>query len=245
MFPFRTKLPISDQERIWADEGFRRLGTMLGMNRLLEATMILPTDEFFPDPFQKSETGLKTLFRRVCAFVNVDPAVVDLEIISDDSELFELLPQYQASSSDPAGLHFGKTHDQRAIIGVKQSQLSDPLCLVATLAHELCHVILLDSGKMSRDTEDMEPMTDLATVFLGMGIFTANSARRFIQYQDDRRQGWSTSRMGYLPEEVYGYALARFAQLRGEREPKWARHLNTNVSTFYRQSAAWLRKQAV
>ena len=63
----------------------------------------------------------------------------------------------------------------------------------------------------------MEPMTDLLTVFLGFGIFNTNCAARLTKWQDERQQGWSMKRLGYLPEEIYGYALARFARDRGER----------------------------
>ena len=242
MFGFKAKLPVSDDERAWVDEGFRRLSRMLGDERMLMAPVVLPTDEFFPDRFEKSVAGLERIFQRVCGYMQVDPAELDLELIPDQSELFEDLPEFRMRSSDPAGLHFGKTRDERAVIAIKQDQLKDPLCLVATIAHELCHVILLDGERMSRETKDLEPMTDLATVFLGMGVFTANSARRFIQFQEDRRQGWSMSRMGYLPEEIYGYALARFALLRNETPPKWAGYLDTNVGTYFRQSSVWLRK---
>jgi hypothetical protein len=51
-------------------------------------------------------------------------------------------------------------------------------------------------------------------------------------------------RLGYLPEVVYGYALARFAKDRGEDHPEWTRHLSTNLKTWFRQSAAWLRKDS-
>jgi hypothetical protein len=119
---------------------------------------------------------------------------------------------------------------------------ADPLAAVATLAHELGHVILLDGGHLERDAEDMEPMTDLVTVYLGLGVFTANASRQFRQYQDDRRQGWSMSRLGYLPETVFGYALACFAKERGENQPAWAEQLSTNLKAWFRQSAAWLRK---
>lgn len=242
MFGFKTKRPVTDVEGAWVDDGFDRLGRMLGTHRMLLVNVVLPTDEYFPDAFEKTEVGLRTLFRRVCDYMQVDPETLDLEVIPDTSELIEMLPEYRTSSSDPAGLHFGKSSGDRALVAVKQSQLKDPLSLVATLAHELCHVSLLDGGHMSREIEDMEPMTDLATVFLGMGVFTANSARRFVQFQEDRRQGWSMSRHGYLPEEIFGYALARFADRRNEVQPKWATYLNTNVSTYYRQSAAWLAK---
>jgi hypothetical protein len=244
MFGIRPKLPVSDEERTWVDEGFRRLSIMLGHDRMLNAKVILPTDEFFPDPYDKGESGLRPLFRRVCEYMGVDPDRVDLEVIPDVHQFIEALPEYRISTNGAAGLHFGETQERRALIAIKQSLLKDPLRAIATLAHELGHVILLDDGHMRRNAEDMEPMTDLVTVFLGMGIFTANTARRFVQFQEDRRQGWSMSHQGYLPEIVYGYALARFAKVRGEPQPDWTRHLTTNVRSYFRRSAAWLSKDA-
>lgn len=212
---------------------------------MFNSRVVLPTDEFFPDVYDKRESGLKLLFRRVCGYMGVDPATVDLEVIPDSSEIIEALPAYQSSDEGPAGLHFGGTDSERPLIAVKQSALKDPLVVIAILAHELGHVILLGGGHLSRDEEDMEPMTDLVTVYLGMGIFTANASRRFLQFQDDRKQGWSASRLGYLSEVIYGYALARFAQLRGETQPTWIAHLSTNQKSYFKQSAAWLRTRTV
>jgi hypothetical protein len=95
---------------------------------------------------------------------------------------------------------------------------------------------------MSPKTPGHEPMTDLLTVFLGLGIFTANSAGRFKQFQDERRIGWSMQRLGYLPEEVFGYALARFAVERRDDKGTWEKHLSTNVRAYFKQSRAWLVK---
>jgi hypothetical protein len=246
MFGLRPKLPVSEEERLWVDEGFRRLSRMLGSNRMRNTRVILPTDEFFPDAFDSSEEGLRSLFRRVCGYMQVDPSLVDLEIIPDSSELMEMLPEVRHSSNDPAGLHFGAGHEEdRPLIAVRQNLLKDPLVLVATIAHELGHVILLGGGHLRRDEEDMEPLTDLVTVYLGLGLFTANSSRRFRQYQNDRRAGWSMQRLGYLPEVVYGYALARFAFDRGEDQAPWTVHLSTNLKAYFQQSMAWLRKNAV
>jgi hypothetical protein len=174
----------------------------------------------------------------------VNPANVDLEVIPDSSELMEMLPAYSSKSEDPAGLHFGGSDEERPLIAVRRSLLKDPLTVVATLAHELGHVILLDGGHMRRDADDMEPMTDLVTVYLGLGIFTANAARRFLQFQDDRQQGWSMNRFGYLPEPVYAYALARFAKDRGETQSAWTAHLSTNLKVWFRQSEKWLAKDS-
>ena len=59
-----------------------------------------------------------------------------------------------------------------------------------------------------------------------------------------KKQGWTMSRLGYLSEVIYGYALARFAQLRGETQPTWILHLSTNQKSYFKQSAAWLRTRA-
>jgi len=128
------------------------------------------------------------------------------------------------------------------MVALRSTQLRDPLSLVATMAHDLGHAILLGGGLISPKTPDHEPLTDLLTVFLGFGIFNANSAGRFKQYQDERRYGWSMQRLGYLAEEVYGYALAKFATEREEERSEWVKHLSTNVRAYYKRSRSWLAK---
>jgi hypothetical protein len=53
-------------------------------------------------------------------------------------------------------------------------------------------------------------------------------------------QGWSTRRLGYLSEELFGYALARYALERGEEKPSWKSYLSTNVLAYMKRSSAWL-----
>jgi len=237
-------LPVTEEERQWVEEGFRRLGRALGEKRMRGCAVIEPTDEFFPDPFDRSEAALEAIFGRVCGYMHVDRSIVELAVIPDTSELVEMLPEYSLKSDGPAGLHFGQSADEKPLIGIRQSLLKEPMAVVATAAHELGHVILLDGGYLSHETPDMEPMTDLVTVYLGMGIFTANASHRYRKFQDDRREGWSVSRLGYLPEEVYGYALALLAKQRGESDPDWAAHLTTNVKAYFRRSAAWLERNS-
>ncbi|HEY6305805.1 MAG TPA: hypothetical protein VI488_05010 [Candidatus Angelobacter sp.] len=256
MLGFSPKLPVTEEDRRWADEGFLRLEKLLGRRRMLEANQVLPDAEHFPDPYDKTPAAAEVLFERVCSYMRVDRSRIELEVFADETdELREILPYWRGGTGGCAGLY---THDAPGpgsdttengpreaagmVVALRSSQLKDPLTLVATMAHELGHVILLGGGLMDPKTPDHEPMTDLLTVFLGLGIFTANSAGRFKQYQDERRQGWSMQRLGYLPEEVFGYALARFAHKREEEKPAWAAHLSTNVRSYYKRSRAWLQK---
>ena len=244
MFGLRPKLPVSDDERRWVDEGFARLSRMIGRRRMLEAHVVLPDAEHFPDRYDKSESAAERMFYRICDYMQVDRRGIELEVFPDETaELSKLLPYWEGSHEGCAGLYVhAEGGDKMMVVALKQSQVEDPLALVATLAHELGHVILLGGGLMDHTVKDMEPMTDLLTVFLGFGIFNASCSARFRQWQDERKQGWSMQRLGYLREEVYGYALARFARERGEQQPKWATYLSTNVRSYFKKAAEWLEK---
>jgi hypothetical protein len=255
MLGFSPKLPISEDDRQWVDEGFKRLETMLGRQRMLKATVVLPAAEHFPDPYDKTPDAAEKLFCRVCSFMHVDRGRIELEIFPDETEeLRKMLPSWRGTGAKSAsGLYFHPTAEGgdeescsdsgRTVVALKSTLLKDPLLVVATAAHELGHVILLGGGLLERETPDHEPMTDLLTVYLGLGIFTANSAARFKQYQEERRIGWSMQRLGYLPEEVFGYALAKFAAERGEDRADWARHLSINVRAYFKRSRAWLDRR--
>ena len=244
MLGFSRKLPISEDDRRWVDQGFVRLENLLEKSRLLETKVILPNDEYFPDRYDASPEAAEKLFRRICGHMAVSPSRIQLRFFIDAiDELREAVPFWSGNSGGCAGLFRASTSNEGGIvIELRESLLREPSKLIATIAHELGHVILLGGGLMTADTADHEPMTDLLTVFLGLGIFTANAAFHFQQYQGAGRHGWSMDRLGYLRQEVYGYALARFAHTRGEYKPAWSQHLSTNVRSYFRSSAKWLAK---
>jgi hypothetical protein len=236
----KPKLRISPDEKRFIDDSFRRLAALLGAHRLLKATVVLPTDEHFPDPYDRSDTYLRQMFSRVAARMEVDPAGIDLTLFASAYDLSrELVPFFSGKDSGAAGLYHHAPED-RPHIEINAEELKNPMSLVAVLAHEIGHIILLRPGLVDRDEPDMEPLNDLLMVFLGFGIFTANSAFRFQQHNDYMSQGWSTRRLGYLSEEQLGYGLARFAYERDESKPSWAKFLTANVASSFKRSASWL-----
>jgi len=249
MLFFTPKLPVSEEQRQWVNDGFRRLEKLLGRERMLRAKIVEPTAGDFPDPYSKDREAAERLFSRVCAYMSVDRSAVDMEIFPDETEeLRELLPSWRSKGESGAAGMYLHAHERgpdgpggHMLVAIRSSMLRDPMALVATIAHELGHVILLGGGRLTTDVGDHEPLTDLLTVFLGMGIFTANSAARFRKFQDERRIGWSVKRLGYLPERVFGYALAKFVVERGDGA-RWARHLSPNVRADFKQSLRWLKK---
>jgi hypothetical protein len=243
MLGLRTaRLPISDEDQGWVDSAICRLGTLLGWQRMLTVRVARPIAEDFPDPYDRSEATVHALFRRVANAMGADPDQVDLFLFDEAVESTqEAVPFTSRKGSTPGGLYIDPRNG-RKMIAVHDRQLKDPSALVAVLAHEIGHLILLGGGLIDHDSEDMEQLNDLLTVFLGFGVFNANAAFRFSQYTDAYSQGWSVRRLGYLPEQVWGYALARFAFERREVDPVWSRYLSTNVRAYFKTSMRWLER---
>jgi hypothetical protein len=246
---FSPKLPITRDERDWVDQGFARLEEMLGRQRLLEARVILPNETDFPDRYDQTPSSGKRLFNRICTYLRVDPELIDLEMFPDKTgELREIVPYWSGGSDGCAGLYFHDPDEEsggqrpRMTISLCDTLLKNPHALVATIAHELGHAILLGGDLMTPEIEDHEPMTDLLTVFLGFGVFNANASAHFSQFTHAGRRGWSMQRLGCLSQPMYSYSLARFASERSEDKPEWQRYLSTNVRAYFKSSLAWLAK---
>ncbi len=237
----KPRLPVNEEQREWVDRSFVRLASLLGSDRMLNAIAMTPTPQHFPDPWDESEAALRRMFQRIAKVMQVDPDSIDLELFETGYETTRSLVPFWSGKDHtmaPGGLY--QHAAERTYVGIDHAKLKDPLALVAVLAHELGHVILLRPGLVGHDEPDMEPLNDLLTVFLGFGIFNANASFQFKQFSNDRTQGWSTNTLGYLPQEIFAYALARFAYERGEAKPAWAAHLSTNIGAYFKQSFAWL-----
>ena len=206
--------------------------------------MVLPTPDFFPDQYTAAEADVEALLQRVCDYMGVSRDRLELELFSDQHrELRHHLPIWESAGRGAAG-QFMQGADQPSIkIRLSTDRLNDPMSLVATIAHELGHVLLLADGKISRESADHEQLTDLLTVWFGLGIFTANSVFKFSQWSGGFKQGWESRRLGYLNEQMFGYALAWFAFVRNESNPTWAKHLEGNSKYYFRSSMRFLGKE--
>jgi len=240
---FTPKCPVAAEDKTWIEESMLWLIEEFGSDTLRNATVILPTDEFFPDAFSEDEDDVQALVERVCGYMGVRPERVELNFFTDENaELQQRLPAYESSHGGVAG-HYRK-HRGNYVISIESSQVREPTSLVATIAHELGHIRLLGEGRVHAGYEDHEPLTDLLTVFLGMGVFTGNAVFSFQQYTDAFSQGWRTERRGYMTEEMFGYALALFAWTRGERQPAWSNYLEGNASAYFKSGHKFLEKTA-
>ncbi|GAB2672822.1 hypothetical protein GCM10009743_56430 [Kribbella swartbergensis] len=139
-----------------------------------------------------------------------------------------------------------KEQSGRWVRGIERNEIhlapalaGDPVALVAIFAPEAGHELLLGGRRISfAHRPDHEPLTDLLTVFYGLGIFTANAA--YERRPRPNGRGKQPLARGYLREVALSEALAYYALLRGERRPEWDRFLDPPVRRVMRNHMAVL-----
>jgi hypothetical protein len=229
--------PVRTAEQTWIEQSLRWMVEQFG-ETVLRGTVVLPTDAFFPGSYSGSIDDVWTLLRRLCDHMAVNVERIEFDFVDDDNqELLANLPTYVSALHGAAG-HY-QQRAGRAVIAVRSAQARDPMALVATIAHELGHERLLGEGRISSSRPDHEPLTDLLTVFFGLGIFSANAAFEFSR----RPGGWQSRRLGYLTEPMFGYSLAYYSWLRGDPDPDWSGYLDTNPRVYLKKGLKYLSRR--
>jgi hypothetical protein len=235
------RCPASPEEREVVDDGFRILDETLGRARMKGALMVEPTAEFFPDRWDGSVDAAEILFGRVCGYMSVGRAEVELSFWEDAGKIDSVGLATAGERTSGAGGYYSSPHG-KAQVAINSKYLRDTESLVSTMAHELAHVILPGQHGLSAEIPHMEAITDLAAIYLGMGIFTANSLLRSRRWAEGNVEGWSIQRKGYISPEMAGWALALFCRARGELRPPWARHLSTDPRSYLKMGVRYLER---
>lgn len=233
--------PLDPPEKLWVERYMSWLTQTFGLDYLREVEVVLPTPEFFPEPFTGAEEQVRPLLELVCDYMDVDADRIDLELFDGGANHTDHSADVSVGFSTHA-LGYYSARGGREIILVARSLLADPIALIATIAHEVAHVPLLGDGLLSEDDPNQEYLTDLLTVFLGLGVFSSGSVIREKSSFGGGVSYWSIGAHGYLTERLYGYALAVFAYARGEEKPAWAEHLRPNVRDVFTRGLDYLQK---
>lgn len=232
---FRPTCPCSIAAKGWVEERLEWLAAEFADSAFSGRPIVLPTPEFFPDPYDGCESSVRTLFDRVCEYMDVAPHLVDLRFMGAGkirlvNDAGQDLPQSAATYEE------GRSN---FIIRIDRSELGDPMGLVGTMAHELAHVRLLGESRIKRNVYDNELLTDLTTVHFGLGIFLANGPRNFAS-QNTTWPGTDLPKPEYMTPPMFGWALAHLAWFRGEERPPWANHLKLSARTNMKQGLRYL-----
>ena len=138
------------------------------------------------------------------------------------------------SPSSPAGTF--RATESGALITYHPDRVDDPMSLVATFAHELAHYRTVGfSEPPPGGWEVWEHATDLAAVFLGFGLFLANSRFNFSQFSDGQTMGWRWQQQGYLSEPEILHMHAIRCVLLGTPERDTLGHLKPALRGIYKR----------
>jgi len=200
--------------------------------------MILPDDHFYPPSRATGHARAVELFERTKAHAGMRDWPCDLRAGDADRErsvaLGHALRHHQSA---PLGT-FGYA-DGRYYITYNPTSLVQPQTLVATFAHELSHYLLHTAKTPPPGGSALaEHATDMGAVYLGFGIFMANSAKNFSQFQSGGEQGWEMRGAGYLSENALVTALAMMARLTTADAAAVERELKPYLRGLFRKTLA-------
>jgi len=203
----------------WQFESFEWLILHSALRQGLDAdTLWLPTAEHFgsPDP-ERPLKGLALanfIFDTITRHMAFGAHAIKLTAVSEEKGGFlgaSALIQTEGQSA------CGRYIQRQGAAGISEEITYDkdlaarPENLIATLAHELSHAL----HSRTREPLDIEPelyelFTDLTAVYMGYGIFLANSRFSF----ESNSVGWQAKGAGYLPEADLIFATAIFMAIK-------------------------------
>jgi hypothetical protein len=221
----RPSLPIDRDELDWQLATFKWMIAEFGP--IAGRPLVLPLPAFFPASRRKGHERVEDLFGHVKRLAGMADWPCALRPGRENRPIEAgntLLIRHEGAAA-PCGTFQVADEDgaKRVVVTYNPSLAADTDVMVATFAHELGHYRMSRARTAPPGGWALHELhTDLVAVGLGFGIFLANSARNFNQYQNATEMGWSSRTQGYLSEGALVAATALFQHLAGH-DPMEAR----------------------
>jgi catechol 2,3-dioxygenase-like lactoylglutathione lyase family enzyme len=238
----KHKCPITTDDKLWLEESLQWYETLLGSNFLRKQQTFLPTRKYFDISYKGTEEDAIFIMEKVSEYMDIDSSKIEVGFYSepDQLELGEGIMTMHSDDSEITAGRYLQYDDGTKEILIEQKQLNNPTSLIATLAHELCHVKLLGEELIE---ENDEYLTDLAVLVYGFGIFNANtSIVKMDTWSGSSHSGWKmTGGAGYLHYKIHAFALALFANYQGTKSPDWVSYLESDIANYFRKSMDYIQ----
>jgi len=241
----KIKSPVSEADEAWLNESLTWLREAFTEEHFQQISTITPTTNFYNRTFDRSEEDAYFVLERTKDLMAIQNDEIELDFFNNSPTEMEDGSMLSTPAEGIDGRWNGAagTYEQKegnkVIISIEVSQLNDTISLIATIAHELAHEILLGEGWLE---ENNEYLTDLTAIFYGFGLFLGNSSFRFAQRNTAFGSEWEYSSKGYLPEQVIAYAMAWLSYERNE-ELYYTQFLSKSMKKFVEQAHKYLEEQ--
>src|SRR5438876_4656671 len=105
---FGSSCPLDPRTKAWIEDRLIWLRDEFGADDLYAGPTVLPTPEFFPDPYDGSRKAVRVLFERVADYMGVDPDPIRLRFLKPAANpLFLVNDGGEAVPTEAAGLYHG------------------------------------------------------------------------------------------------------------------------------------------
>jgi hypothetical protein len=237
----KIKPPVTEEDRHWIEEGLLLLKDEFGEEHFKSLETILPNRQYYDIEFSGKEEDAVFVLNQTKIYMEIEAEMTlkffsDEPVLMQDGSILTTPADIYGKWNSAAGLY--DDNGVKTTIIIERSQLKDPVSLIATIAHELSHYILLGEGRT--DIND-EYLTDLVAVAYGFGIFLGNSRFKHSTFNTNGGSGWQMQSSGYLPEQVVAYAMAWLSVYRDE-EPVWKNLLNASMLKYFEHSMEFINK---
>ncbi len=231
MFDFFNKKKeqhsVTHADKEWIEKSILWCIESFGLSHLEPSPFLLPTLEIFPYNNLTEPVQFEGLFEQLCTIWKVNPKEITVKIfdgIQSKQWSTWVLPE---SFNEPAGLfvQIEPDNEKKYEVQIAKSNFDNPQLLINILAHEIGHVKLIGGGYVNSTDADMEPLTDLATIYFGFGLLLANTSLT-------HNERW-LRRTGYLPHQVIAYTNALLCYITDYDAHSCLQYLNLNTREYF------------
>ncbi|MDA0590122.1 MAG: HEAT repeat domain-containing protein [Planctomycetota bacterium] len=232
---FAPRCPLNLGLKVWTERRFRDIGEELGASHIRQVEVVEPGSELLQAAVN-SDDATTLIFEQVCRWMDVSSSSLRLNVMSSD-EMAELAASQGASGAAMSLYGIPAVDGEAAQLIVSADLNLDADQLLAMIARGVAHDVLRTRLPDLFAARDQMRIIDLVPVFFGLGIFVANSTVR-----DLNGVSGAPTRADSLSSEVYGYALALAAWVRGEGMADWTRHLRLDARETMKSGFKFLAK---
>ncbi len=231
--------------REWLLDELADLVETRGIDPVVNAPLVQPTPDFFPDPWKGNVASVRRLLRRLLRYTRLEVDRVEVVVYDPEDEVQPDEPSPPPMRGQaPIVWRLEPRPDQPWRFGLDVRALKDAHNLVPACARAVAHAYREHHRIPNSDAESAAPAVDVTAVYLGFGVLTVDASMRFSSgAQGGFRASRSQFRLGALSPQAVAYLLAAQALLRGldaKQRRKLSSKLQPNQAEFFRQAVKQL-----
>jgi hypothetical protein len=235
---FRSKPVLDGDSAEWLFNAYAwALGNFGSAVFHQDTILVTPTDRHFPDKaFATPQERVSVAFGRVRDYAGMQGWPCELMVLSPDMDPVRPPDISSVTPRGPQGAVCIHGEKQSIPIAFDPGVIGKPLVLIAIFAQQLAYHLGRAIKAEVPGGEDLRgPASDLLAVFMGFGLFLANSAMTTCR-GGCSGCGTSVQKLGYLTEDEFVYALAIFCILKDIQNAEVEPHLKKTLQPFFRKA---------